>query len=124
MYIVMMILPECYMLTSLMASSLLSIDTTLIPPTFCSILTVKLVAYPPPHVYYAYLYISRAAYTHCCPQAVASRGEFGVLGPGDDCWTQMACQIPSADEEVHTFLIHMTIYLYIGILIVAFPLPR
>ncbi|WOG92683.1 hypothetical protein DCAR_0311958 [Daucus carota subsp. sativus] len=32
-------------------------------------------------------------------KAVASRGEFGVLGPGDDCWTQMACQIPTADDE-------------------------
>lgn len=31
-------------------------------------------------------------------QAVVSRGEFGVLGPDDDCWSQMAGIIPSADE--------------------------
>ncbi|XP_071725446.1 isoamylase 1, chloroplastic isoform X1 [Rutidosis leptorrhynchoides] len=31
-------------------------------------------------------------------KAVVSRGEFGVLGPDDDCWSQMACTIPVIDE--------------------------
>ncbi|MFS7935062.1 putative isoamylase [Helianthus anomalus] len=31
-------------------------------------------------------------------KAVVSRGEFGVLGPDDDCWSQMAGRIPSVDE--------------------------
>lgn len=29
-----------------------------------------------------------------------SRGEYGVLGPEDDCWPQMACGIPSDKDEV------------------------
>ncbi|KAL8191569.1 hypothetical protein R6Q57_028300 [Mikania cordata] len=31
-------------------------------------------------------------------KAVVSRGDFGVLGPDDDCWSQMAGRIPSIDE--------------------------
>ncbi|XP_048228967.1 isoamylase 1, chloroplastic isoform X2 [Ricinus communis] len=31
-------------------------------------------------------------------KAVISRGEFGVLGPGDNCWPQMAGMIPSASQ--------------------------
>ncbi|XP_024967150.1 isoamylase 1, chloroplastic-like [Cynara cardunculus var. scolymus] len=31
-------------------------------------------------------------------KAVVSRGEFGVLGPDDDCWSQMACKIPTIHE--------------------------
>lgn len=121
MDILMIILPECYMPTSLMASFPLTMDTTLIPLTFWSILTVKLDACTSLTLSYAYLCISPAAYTHCCPQAVASRGEFGVLGPGDDCWTQMACQIPSADDDVHTFsFTWMTFYLSIHRLIVTY----
>ncbi|MFS7960396.1 putative isoamylase [Helianthus anomalus] len=30
--------------------------------------------------------------------AAVSRGEFGVLGPDDDCWSQMTGRIPSPDE--------------------------
>lgn len=29
-----------------------------------------------------------------------SRGEYGVLGPEDNCWPQMACTVPSNDDEV------------------------
>ncbi|GMQ07477.1 hypothetical protein CsSME_00051648 [Camellia sinensis var. sinensis] len=32
-------------------------------------------------------------------KAVVSRGDFGVLGPEDDCWPQMACMVPSANIE-------------------------
>lgn len=32
-------------------------------------------------------------------KAVVSRGEFGVLGPRDDSWPQMACEVPSADDK-------------------------
>ncbi|KAL3644237.1 Iron-sulfur assembly protein 1 [Castilleja foliolosa] len=32
-------------------------------------------------------------------KAVVSRGEYGVLGPDDDCWPQMACLVPSANDE-------------------------
>ncbi|KAK3011057.1 hypothetical protein RJ639_012467 [Escallonia herrerae] len=32
-------------------------------------------------------------------KAIASRGEFGILGPKDDCWPQMVCEVPSADDE-------------------------
>ena len=33
-------------------------------------------------------------------QSVVSRGEFGVLGPENDCWPLMACKVPSAGDEV------------------------
>ena len=33
-------------------------------------------------------------------QGVLSRGDFGVLGPEGDCWPQMACMVPSANDEV------------------------
>ncbi|XP_057995639.1 isoamylase 1, chloroplastic isoform X2 [Hevea brasiliensis] len=32
-------------------------------------------------------------------KAVISRGEFGVLGPDDNCWPQMAGMIPAAQDE-------------------------
>ncbi|KAI3437262.1 Aamy domain-containing protein [Psidium guajava] len=32
-------------------------------------------------------------------KAVISRGEYGVLGPEDDCWPQMACMVPSDGDE-------------------------
>ncbi|KAL6985018.1 Iron-sulfur assembly protein 1 [Sarracenia purpurea var. burkii] len=32
-------------------------------------------------------------------KAVLSRGNFGVLGPDDDCWPQMACMVPFANTE-------------------------
>ncbi|WCJ24397.1 Glycogen debranching enzyme [Euphorbia peplus] len=32
-------------------------------------------------------------------KAVIGRGEYGVLGPDDDCWPQMAGMIPSAQDE-------------------------
>ncbi|KAG6741042.1 hypothetical protein POTOM_056526 [Populus tomentosa] len=32
-------------------------------------------------------------------KAVISRGDFGVLGSDDNCWPQMACMIPSADDK-------------------------
>ncbi|CAI9261993.1 unnamed protein product [Lactuca saligna] len=31
-------------------------------------------------------------------QAVLSKEEFGVLGPDDDCWSQMGCKVPSNQE--------------------------
>lgn len=34
-------------------------------------------------------------------KAIISRDEFGVLGADDDsCWPQMACMVPTLDEEV------------------------
>ncbi|CAA0818723.1 Isoamylase 1- chloroplastic [Striga hermonthica] len=32
-------------------------------------------------------------------KAVVSRGEYGALGPGEDCWPQMACVVPSTNDE-------------------------
>ncbi|XP_065847541.1 isoamylase 1, chloroplastic isoform X2 [Euphorbia lathyris] len=32
-------------------------------------------------------------------KAVISRGEYGVLGPDDDCWPQMAGMIPASQDE-------------------------
>ncbi|OMO79846.1 hypothetical protein CCACVL1_13367 [Corchorus capsularis] len=32
-------------------------------------------------------------------QAIISRGEFGALGPEDNCWPQMACMVPSSEDE-------------------------
>ncbi|KAE8125963.1 hypothetical protein FH972_020723 [Carpinus fangiana] len=32
-------------------------------------------------------------------KAVISRGEFGALGPDGNCWPQMACMVPSFDDE-------------------------
>ncbi|KAL9377191.1 hypothetical protein Peur_031311 [Populus x canadensis] len=32
-------------------------------------------------------------------KAVISRGDFGVLGSDDNCWPQMACMIPPADDK-------------------------
>ncbi|XP_059634490.1 isoamylase 1, chloroplastic [Cornus florida] len=32
-------------------------------------------------------------------KAVVSRGEFGILGPVESCWPQMACMVPSANDE-------------------------
>ncbi|KAH8481576.1 hypothetical protein H0E87_029162 [Populus deltoides] len=32
-------------------------------------------------------------------KAVISRGDFGVLGSDDNCWPQMACMIPTADDK-------------------------
>ncbi|KAI9181795.1 hypothetical protein LWI28_018671 [Acer negundo] len=32
-------------------------------------------------------------------QAVISRGQFGVLKPDENCWPQMACRIPSCEDE-------------------------
>ncbi|KAK6272901.1 hypothetical protein POUND7_009984 [Theobroma cacao] len=32
-------------------------------------------------------------------KAVISRGEFGALGPEDNCWPQMACMVPSSEDE-------------------------
>lgn len=29
-----------------------------------------------------------------------SRGEFGALGPDEDCWPQMASPVPSTNDEV------------------------
>lgn len=29
-----------------------------------------------------------------------SRGEYGALAPGEECWPQMACLVPSANDEV------------------------
>lgn len=29
-----------------------------------------------------------------------SRGEYGALGPDENCWPQMACSVPSANDEV------------------------
>lgn len=34
------------------------------------------------------------------PQAVISRGEFGVLGPDSNCWPQMAGMVPTVNDEV------------------------
>ena len=33
-------------------------------------------------------------------QAVISRGEFGALGPNDNCWPQMAGMVPTANEKI------------------------
>ena len=33
-------------------------------------------------------------------QAVISKEDFGVLGPDDNCWPQMACMIPTSDDKV------------------------
>ncbi|GMJ07178.1 hypothetical protein HRI_004387000 [Hibiscus trionum] len=33
-------------------------------------------------------------------KAVISRGEFGVLGPGDNCWPQMAGMVPTFEDQV------------------------
>lgn len=32
-------------------------------------------------------------------KAVISRGEYGVLGPEGNCWPQMACMLPSPNDE-------------------------
>ncbi|WRX32761.1 Glycoside hydrolase [Theobroma cacao] len=32
-------------------------------------------------------------------KAVISRGEFGALGPEDNCWPQMACMVPTSEDE-------------------------
>ncbi|KAF8392784.1 hypothetical protein HHK36_021021 [Tetracentron sinense] len=32
-------------------------------------------------------------------KAVISRGEYGVLGPEGNCWPQMACMVPSSNNE-------------------------
>ncbi|KAL6560935.1 Iron-sulfur assembly protein 1 [Orobanche hederae] len=32
-------------------------------------------------------------------KAVLSRGEYGALGPDKDCWPQMACLVPSSNDE-------------------------
>ncbi|XP_011017749.1 PREDICTED: isoamylase 1, chloroplastic-like isoform X4 [Populus euphratica] len=32
-------------------------------------------------------------------KAVISRGDFGVFGSDDNCWPQMACMIPTADDK-------------------------
>uniref|UniRef100_A0A2N9GCV4 Glycoside hydrolase family 13 N-terminal domain-containing protein n=1 Tax=Fagus sylvatica TaxID=28930 RepID=A0A2N9GCV4_FAGSY len=32
-------------------------------------------------------------------KAVISRGEFGAVGPDGNCWPQMACMVPSFDDE-------------------------
>ncbi|KAJ4709190.1 isoamylase 1, chloroplastic-like [Melia azedarach] len=32
-------------------------------------------------------------------KAVISRGQFGVLGPDDNCWPQMACMLPTSEDE-------------------------
>ncbi|GER41762.1 glycogen debranching enzyme [Striga asiatica] len=32
-------------------------------------------------------------------KAVVSRGEYGALGPDEDCWPQMACIVPSTNDE-------------------------
>ncbi|KAL9302254.1 Isoamylase 1 [Arabidopsis thaliana] len=32
-------------------------------------------------------------------KAIISRDEFGVLGPDDNCWPQMACMVPTREEE-------------------------
>ncbi|EYU25738.1 hypothetical protein ABFS82_10G072400 [Erythranthe guttata] len=32
-------------------------------------------------------------------KAVVSRGEYGALGTGDECWPQMACLVPSTTDE-------------------------
>lgn len=32
-------------------------------------------------------------------KAIIRRGEFGVLGPEGNCWPQMACMVPSSDDE-------------------------
>ncbi|XP_044464642.1 isoamylase 1, chloroplastic [Mangifera indica] len=32
-------------------------------------------------------------------KAVISRGQFGVLGPDDNCWPQMACMVPNSEDE-------------------------
>ncbi|KAL0397988.1 UNVERIFIED_CONTAM: Isoamylase 1, chloroplastic [Sesamum calycinum] len=36
--------------------------------------------------------------------AVVSRGEYGALGPDEECWPQMACVVPSINDEVNVFL--------------------
>ncbi|KAL2458455.1 Isoamylase 1 [Forsythia ovata] len=32
-------------------------------------------------------------------KAIVSRGEYGTLGPEEDCWPQMACAVPSDNDE-------------------------
>uniref|UniRef100_A0A1J3HWY0 isoamylase n=1 Tax=Noccaea caerulescens TaxID=107243 RepID=A0A1J3HWY0_NOCCA len=32
-------------------------------------------------------------------KAIVSRDEFGVLGPDENCWPQMACMVPTLEEE-------------------------
>ncbi|KAI3443448.1 hypothetical protein Pfo_000113 [Paulownia fortunei] len=32
-------------------------------------------------------------------KAVVSRGEYGALGPDEECWPQMACLVPSTNDE-------------------------
>ncbi|XWS73291.1 hypothetical protein CRYUN_Cryun02cG0115600 [Craigia yunnanensis] len=32
-------------------------------------------------------------------KAVISRGEFGALGPEDNCWPQMACMVPTSEDQ-------------------------
>ncbi|KAL1217815.1 Isoamylase 1 [Cardamine amara subsp. amara] len=32
-------------------------------------------------------------------KAIISRDEFGILGPDENCWPQMACMVPTLDEE-------------------------
>ncbi|KAE8653176.1 isoamylase 1, chloroplastic [Cucumis sativus] len=36
-------------------------------------------------------------------KAVISRGEFGALGPNDNCWPQMAGMVPTANEKIKDF---------------------
>uniref|UniRef100_A0A9I9DED4 isoamylase n=1 Tax=Cucumis melo TaxID=3656 RepID=A0A9I9DED4_CUCME len=36
-------------------------------------------------------------------KAVISRGEFGALGPNDNCWPQMAGMVPTANEKIKNF---------------------
>ncbi|KAF5179404.1 Isoamylase, partial [Thalictrum thalictroides] len=36
-------------------------------------------------------------------KAVVSRGEFGALGPEENCWPQMAGMVPSSRDEVSSY---------------------
>ncbi|CAA3004894.1 isoamylase 1, chloroplastic isoform X2, partial [Olea europaea subsp. europaea] len=31
--------------------------------------------------------------------SIVSRGEYGTIGPEEDCWPQLACSVPSDNDE-------------------------
>lgn len=54
-----------------------------------------------PYLYQCFLPSALETETLFIIQAIIRRGEFGVLGPEGNCWPQMACMVPSSDNEVH-----------------------
>ncbi|KAF6141770.1 hypothetical protein GIB67_027948 [Kingdonia uniflora] len=54
-------------------------------------------------------------------KAAISRGEYGSIGPEDNCWPQMAGMIPSSDEEKACFIISPHCYFWVINIIASIP---